>query len=229
MLRLLPRGGKYEAMSQDLTLSFLVAILEEYWGLKPDQSMEVRTQIVSREIELLASAFATKNIGLLSLCFQKVELGNDQNRSMPANSHFTILVRMLSGLIMNQVRKEKHCLACDNAHCLDRQSWTAIRAIFKGSKRNLLLLLAHRPITKDVEARTVAAWFSSAPCTLCLDIGSLSSADTALIVAAIFGGMFLQNIVGLFNSLSLSLSLSLTHTTYFPLFLLSQFLPLTTL
>ena len=145
-IRVGPRKGCYESMPHDGNLSLLVAVLSEQWSLLDSMSPEARASVVRTEVSKLASPFHTAQIGLLSLVFPRVALRKSSVRSMPTGSHFTILVKMVVDLMLGDIRREKKCILCDNAHNLDLQSWSCLQNVFRALQRNLLLVLSCRPL-----------------------------------------------------------------------------------
>ena len=185
-LSMTPRNGQFEAMSTDRSLSFIAAILSEQWNLDPAQSKDARTNIVRTAVKSIAVPFAMKHIGLLGHVIPNLDFRKNSVASMPPASLFSILVRMVSGFLVAGVRKGKTVILCDNAHCLDLQSWKALRAVFKSLPKNMLLILAQRTLIKSETVKKISAWFIASNCALCLELGSLSAADSAALTCAVF-------------------------------------------
>ena len=105
---------------------------------------------------------------------------------MPHGTQFMILVKMMTGVVVSYIKKEKTAMICDNAHALDLQTWTSLRLMSKALPRNLLLVLAQRAV-KNGDVKKIADFFKLSPTALYLELGNLSSSNTARVVSAIFG------------------------------------------
>ena len=173
-------------MPGDPSLRFISTILEEIWNLKPSMSLDARTSVVKSEVQKLASPFAMKHLGLLEFVIPRLDFRRNSAISMPSSSIFPLLVRMLGGFIVTDIRGRKRALVCDNAHGLDLQSWKALRMIYSALERNILLVLSLRPITANECTKKVSDYFFKRENTLCLHLRELSKAQSSRLVAAIF-------------------------------------------
>ena len=72
-----------------------------------------------------------------------------------------------------------------HSHSLDLQSWTALRTIFRGLEKNILLVIAQRLTIKDMSVKKLTTWFVNAPSTLCLHLGELSKSQAAALASAV--------------------------------------------
>ena len=97
---------------------------------------------------MLAVPFFSKHTHLLTLVFPNLSLALGTKEFRGRLSSGTILLQMLTGCITCNVKREKAVFVCDNAHCLDLQSWASLRTLFKLLRKNFFLVLAQRAITK---------------------------------------------------------------------------------
>ena len=72
-----------------------------------------------------------------------------------------------------------------DSHSLDLQSWTALRTIFRGLEKNILLVIAQRLTIKDVSVKKISTWFVNVPSTLCLHLGELSKPQALALASAV--------------------------------------------
>ena len=96
-------------MPGESTLAFIAALLEEQWNLDSSMAINARTTLVKAEIAKLASPFVMKHIGLLEYVVEGLsfKLGDDAVESLPPGSVFTILVRILAGIILVDLKRRK--------------------------------------------------------------------------------------------------------------------------
>ncbi len=175
-------------MPGERTLAFVVALLEEQWHLDASMAINARTTLVKAEIAKLASPFVMKHIGLLEYVIEDLsfKLEDDAAESLPPGSVFTILIRILAGIILVDLKRTKRVVVCDNSHSLDLQSWTVLKNIYKALRKNLLLVLGQRPTIKHAKSKTIAMFFIQAPQTLCMHLGELSKKNCTALACALF-------------------------------------------
>ena len=154
-----PLRGRYETMPGDGPLSLITAVLTEQWQITNNMSVDARTTVVKSKVSKLGSMFAMQHIGLLQFVIPGISFRRDSTVSMPPGSAFTILVRMVSGIVVADLKARKRVMCCDNAHSLDVQSWASMSSIFRGLEKNFLLVLGQRRVIKDEGAQKVSQWF----------------------------------------------------------------------
>ena len=185
-LSITPRKGSYETLSGDPYLCFIATILEEQFHLTDEMTIDARTALVKSEVQKLGSTYANKNVSLLEFVIPGLAFRRDSSTALPPGSVFTVITRMVSGIIVSAVKKEKAVFVCDNAHALDVQSWTALRIIFRGSEKNLMLVIAQRPTARNEDVTKISEWFVNASTTLCLHLAEFSKAQASALASAVF-------------------------------------------
>ena len=125
-LPVLPNNGNYEVMPGDLTMSFMTAVFKEMWNISDSMTADAKTTIVKAEILRLASPFVVKHMSLMEYVIPNLCFGEELASSVPASSTFVVLVRMVAGLLVFNLKARKKVLVCDNAHGLDIQTWNAL-------------------------------------------------------------------------------------------------------